>query len=130
MSLYVMPVIPGEVNYDFGTTIEGVGYIFVIKWNERDKAKDADGNLITDGAFYFSVYDVGGNPLATGIKIVLGTYLGRRYVSIPLFSDGVFTAFDTSGAGLDAGINDLGSRVLFLYIPNHDLMGMISAEAS
>jgi len=128
MSLYVLPVVPGAVNYDFGTTIEGVGYIIQIQWNERDKAYDANGNAITDGAFYFSVYDVGGNPLASGVKIVLGAYLGRRFVNVPLFADGVFTAYDTSGEGVDAGINDLGSRVLLLYIPNHDLMGMISSD--
>ena len=130
MSLYILPVIPGEVNYDFGTTIEGVGYIFGIKWNEQDKAYDSNGKALTDGAFYFSVYDVGGTPLATGIKIVLGTYLGRRYQNLDLFNDGVFTAYDTSGLGVDCGLNDLGGRILFLYIPNHDLMGMISADGT
>lgn len=130
MSVYVIPTIPGEPHYDFGTTIDGVGYIIAVKWNERDKALDAAGNIITDGAFYFSVYDVGGEPLATGVKIVLGAYLGRRYVSIPLFANGVFIAYDTSGKGIDAGINDLGSRVLLLYIPNHDLMGLLSSEGT
>lgn len=130
MSLYVLPVIPGEVNYDFGTTIEGVGYIIQIQWNEMDKAYDANGNALTDGAFYFSVFDVGGNPLATGIKIVLGTYLGRRVQNVDLFNDGVFTAYDTSGSGIDCGPNDLGARILFLYIPNHDLMGMISSAGT
>lgn len=130
MSLYIIPTVPGAVDYDFGTTIEGVGYIIAVKWNPRDKAMDAKGNVITAGAFYFDIYDAGSKPLATGIKVVLGTYLGRRYAGIQLFKDGVFTAYDTSGTGIDAGASDLGSRVLLLYIPNRDLMGIISSDAS
>jgi hypothetical protein len=119
MSLYIIPTIPGETNYDFGTTINGVGYNFLVYWNDQD---------FNGGAFYFSVFDVAGNPIAQGIKVVLGTYLGRRVQTNPLFTNGVFTAYDTSGKGVDCGINELGGRILLLYIPNVDLMGIISSS--
>ena len=126
MPLYILPAVPSEGNYDFGTTIEQVGYIIAIQWNTRDKTIDDDGNVLVDGAWYFSVYDVANNPIQTGIKIVLGTFLGKR-ANHPLFTNGVFIARDMSGQEKDPGFDDLGARVQFFYVPNIDLAKVLGS---
>lgn len=53
-------------------------------------------------------------PIALGLAIVLGAKMGNR-VNHRLF-DGVLFAYDTSGAGLEASLWDLGGRVQLAYL--------------
>lgn len=103
----VLPLEPSIPSYRRGTTINGIPYWFDLRWNARDKAYDADGNALTDGAWYMSCYEIDLVPVFEGVKVVLGTYLGRR-VDHPLTRQGVLVAVDTSGERRDAGLDDLG----------------------
>ncbi len=97
-----IPFVPGMVNYRLVTTIDGVTYIFDTRWNARD------------AAWYFDLLEEDETPIIYGVKVVLGTYLGRRSTH-SFFRGGVLAAWDTSGQDLDAGIDDLGSRVQLVH---------------
>lgn len=84
---------------------------FRARWNSRD------------AAWYMDVSDDTGTAFATGIKIVLGTYLGRQF-NHRLFRDGVIVAVDLSGQGLDAGPNDLGTRVVVMQLTKAEVLSM------
>ena len=49
-----------------------------------------------------------------GVKVVLGTYLGRSCAH-PLFTEGVFVAIDTTNKHAEATYDDLGTRVEVWY---------------
>lgn len=120
---YVLPFRPSIGNYRFGTTIGGTPYIFDVRWNSRDNVDRTTG--IAKGAFYFDVREENLQPIARGIKIVLGAYLGRR-VNHRLFKSGVFAAQDSTNKGREATYDDLGVRVLIKYIPVPELVRRLS----
>jgi hypothetical protein len=107
-------------NYRIGVTLLGVSYWFDIRWNEPDPARPA-----MTGAWFLDVYDVNLKPIWSGIKLVIGTYLGRACQQSP-FTDGVLIVYDTSGKSLDAGFDDLGGRVQMIYLPQEDLLAELS----
>lgn len=113
--MLILPFRPSIGHYDFDTDIEDRTYIFDVQWNARDNVDPNTG--VARGAWYFDVREQDGAAIALGIKIVLGTYLGRR-LNHPLFRRGVLLAIDTAGGegrGRDAGFDDLGTRVIVKY---------------
>lgn len=94
--------------------LDNAQFIFDVQWNDRD------------AAWYFNVLDTNENPIYVGIKVVLGTYLGRRCTD-PSFPRGIMLANDLSGSGLDPGIDDLGGRVeVWYYLPSEALsLGLV-----
>lgn len=122
MPTYILPVPaspPGD--FQFGTTLENTPYVFRFQWVARDSA------------WYMSIFDVSSKPLAQGIKVVLGTYLGARYITVPLFQDGVIVAVDLSDMQADAGYADFGTRVIVKYVTVTELLsiiGIINADAN
>ncbi len=115
---YTIPVaVPAIGYYEFGITLEQVGYLMVFQWNSKD------------AAWYFSVYDVAGKPIRRSIKVVLGTYLGKG-CQHPLFINGVFVAVDKSAKdqnlGTDATYDDFGTRVILKYIPIVELVRRVA----
>lgn len=109
MAVVELPFSPSIGQYTFTATIETVQYVFNVRWNTRDSA------------WYFDVLEADTTPIVYGLKIVLGTYIGRR-TNHPLFNDGVIVAVDLSGQETDAGFDDLGIRVALQYIPALDLI--------
>ena len=104
-----IPFVPSVPSYRMSVVLDNTQYIFDVQWNNRDLA------------WYFDVLDVNENPIYMGIKVVLGTYLGRRCAD-PNFPRGVMFANDLSGQGFDAGIDDLGGRVqVWYYLPSEAL---------
>lgn len=102
----------------FSTTLDGSMYSFAVNWNHRDEA------------WYFDVFDEQSAAIARGVKIVLGAYLGRGARSRhALFRDGAFVAHDLSGANLDAGWRDLGTRVVVVYYTQSDLAAALEFAA-
>lgn len=97
-----LPLVPSIPNYRMGTTLNGSQYILDVRWNGRD------------GAWYLDILEQDETPIVNGVKIVLGCYLARR-CSHPLFREGVLVAIDTAGTRTDAGIDDLGTRVVVRY---------------
>lgn len=88
--------------YRVGATLDDITYVFDVYWNGRD------------AAWYFDILDTSEIPIRSGVKIALGTPLNLRS-SDPRRPTGLLTAVDLSGAGKDAGIDDLGARVVVMY---------------
>jgi hypothetical protein len=95
----VLPFIPSDPNYAFNTTLNGEQYFFDVRWNTRDEA------------WYFDLSDATGTAIVKGVKIVLGTFLGRQCPH-PFFDENVFAVIDTTLDNLDPTFDDLGVRVL------------------
>lgn len=97
----------GGAFQEFDTVLDGVSYTVQHYWNTRDEA------------WYLNLLDVNGDPIFSGIKIVLGVALGRR-VTDPRMP-GVFAARDLAATTLndqrDATFDDLGSRVVVDFYP-------------
>jgi hypothetical protein len=110
-----LPFIPSNGNYRFGTTIENAGYNFVVRWST------------VEACWYFSIFEVNEDPIIQGVKIVTGTYLGRRCAH-PLFDAGVFIAIDLASEEqpTDPGFDDLGTRVVVVFVPVQDLLVRLS----
>lgn len=100
--MLILPIDSAFPSYRVGTAIDGTQYVLDVYWNEIDLA------------WYMSVFAADGEPIRQGIRIVLGIKLGRRCVD-PRFPTGAIVARDLTGAGLDAGRNDLGARVQLRY---------------
>lgn len=105
----LIPLVPSEGLYDFSTSVNGYSLTFVVRWNAVEKA------------FFVDIYEQSGAPIVTGIKIVLGAYLGR-WSQHPLFREGVLIAIDSSGDLVDAGFDDLGDRVELWYYTANELI--------
>lgn len=108
-----LPFKPSVPNYTFTTTISDdptapATYKFDVRWNASD-----------DG-WYFDVYEQDGTLIMASVKIVLGTYLGRRS-NHPLFRNGVLFPIDTSGDERDPGIDDMGTRVKVIRMTRTEL---------
>lgn len=102
----ILPLQPSIPQYSVGTTLAGISYVFSLRWNTYDSAWYMD----------IALDDEAVTPLRSGVKVVLGTLLGNRCTS-PLFPAGALVAVDTSGDELDAGLDDLGSRVQVYFYP-------------
>lgn len=101
-------LIPGEFNYEFTMSLLDIEYLFNIRWNARSST------------WHMSLYDLDGNPLALGRRIVLGAAIGRTVASDD-FPDGLFFATDLSGQDEEATFDDLGLRVVLHFVPRSEL---------
>lgn len=86
------------------TALDGVEYVLQFDWNDRQKR------------WSFSLADQDEVPIVSGVTLVADWPL------LSLVTDarrplGELVAWDTSGAGLDPGLADLGDRVQFTYVP-------------
>lgn len=103
----VIPVTIGESNQKITTAIDNETYVLRVRWNTRD------------AAWYLDAWERDGTTaIALSVKIVVGIMLGAT-VQHPLFMPGLF-AFDTSGEGIDPGLNDLGGRVQLIALTMGD----------
>ncbi len=100
--MLILPIDSAFPSYRLSTAIDGVQYIVDVRWNERDEA------------WYLDLLSSDGDPIKHGMKIALGTKLGRRCVD-PRFPTGAIIARDLTGNGNDAGRYDLGTRVQLRY---------------
>lgn len=109
--MYEIPLEPGEPNQRLTVAIGDQQYILRTHWNERAEAH------------YMDVLEVDTTPIVEGLKLVLGVVIGRGVVH-PLFSGNGFMLYDSSGStpAREAGIDDLGSRVIVFYIDSADQM--------
>jgi len=112
-NVHTIPLQPSIADYIMGVTIAGDHYFMHVYWNDRD------------AAWYFDMLDGDENTIIAGVKIVLGAYLGRTARQKP-FTNGVLGLYDTSGAGLDAGFDDLGSRVVMKWLPTSEWLARLA----
>lgn len=95
----LIPFRPSDTNYRLAIAFDNVPVFIDTRWNERDQA------------WYIDFREEDETPIALGIKVVIGTNLGRRSTH-KFFVSQIFVPFDTSGVGRDAGFDDLGARVI------------------
>lgn len=103
-----IPVRPGLTYFTTEITLDGANYALLLRWNLREEA------------WYMDVLD---EPQTTvlvgGLKLVADYPLGiPRTGRMP---PGLFVALDTTGEGIDPGIDDLGDRVKLLYYSADEL---------
>ncbi len=103
-----LPLVGGVPNYRVGTAFGDTQVILDVRWNARD------------GAWYLDILAEDETPMARGIKIVLGALLGYRSTD-PRLPAGALLASDLSGAGADATLDDLGTRVAVYYFAPDEL---------
>jgi hypothetical protein len=108
MATIVLPTSTDETHYTFEISLEGVPFLFEFYWNARD------------ASWVMSISDVAGTPLLMGRKVTLGTLLLTRFRN-PALPLGELQAVDTSGANVEAQVNDLGTRVQLLYFESADI---------
>lgn len=114
--MQILPLIPSVDVYTFDTVLDEITYYFRVYWNGRDEA------------WFLDVYDADQQAIAYGIKIVLGTNLGRT-VDHPLTRQGMLVAIDRSGEGRDATFDDLGDRVVVLHLTQGEYGAAIMAAS-
>jgi hypothetical protein len=103
MTTLILAAAADAPHFDFSSTLEGKLLTFEFRWNERS------------GAWFLSLFDDTGAPIFSGRRVVLGADLLGRSADSRL-PPGMLIAYDTSGANLEAGRNDLGGRVKILYV--------------
>lgn len=112
-----LPLVPSLPHYTFNTVLGDTAYNFEIRWNGRD------------AAWYMSVFEQDETPIFVNAKIVLGANIGRK-ANHPLVLTGVFLAIDTEKTGIDATLDDLGSRIQVRYYTDFDILaGIVSTSA-
>jgi hypothetical protein len=67
----------------------------------------------------------GNNPIARGLKLVGGTYIGQSSIFNLGFPRGLFTIVDSTGNGQDPTLNSLGreNELVFIGLSEFDLSG-------
>lgn len=97
----------GVPHYTFSIELDEKTYELELLWVERS------------AAWYLSIADSDGVPLLSTRKLVLGAFITWRFKN-PELPPGDFHLLDTSGQGLEAGLYDLGQRVLLFYTEGAD----------
>jgi hypothetical protein len=120
MAAIIVPIQQGVPNQRVQFAIAGVAFIFDFRWNAGDVTRSQD-----QKGWYLDVYDVNEKPIASGLRCVIGTYIGRACQAAP-FADGALIVFDTSRKGIDAGLDDFGGRVQMAYLNSGDLLAQFS----
>lgn len=113
-----VPLVPSNPWYDLTVPFnEPDGSItvvtFEVRWNFRN------------ASWYFSLFSDDNTEICTGVRIVLGGYLGRR-ARVPFFKQSVLVAIDTAspapGRGREATFDDLGTRVVLRRFTVQEVM--------
>ena len=94
--------------YNFRLVLDEKTFDFHFEWNDRA------------GAWFLDIYDAVNELLVSGVRVVVGYPFLQKYMyrGVP---EGLLQAIDTSDQGLDAGLADLGERVLLVYTPVAEL---------
>ena len=103
MAVVIIPTRTDIGNYDFKISLDGSVFGISFVFNSREEF------------WYFDLTDSTGNAIRSGIKVVLGIPLLRlmAQTSRPL---GEPIAVGPSGDAMEAGLEDLGDRVLLAYV--------------
>jgi hypothetical protein len=108
MATTILPTrVDGSQRYSLRLSLGGIVFAFELKWNPRD------------ASWALAVSDASGNLLLSK-KICVGVPMAWRYANASL-PRGEFLAVDTSGAQIDPGLTELGSRVLLTFTDAADI---------
>lgn len=95
--------------------LDGRDFLLDFDWNGRE------------GFWYVHVSDQSGAAIVCGLKLTVDGRIGHQTVD-PRAPAGGLAVVDTSGLGLEAGIDDLVARVLLVYAENATLHPVPPAE--
>lgn len=109
MSQQLIPLQNAVPSFTQTVLLEDVNYRLRFDWNDRSSR------------WYFSLLDSTDDPIVAGICMVVGKPLLQGATTDIRCTPGDFFAVDTSGKAKEAGFNDLGVRVLLIYVPGSDL---------
>lgn len=102
----MLPLTPGDTDYTFGTTLNEEVFLLRFRWSFREEC------------WYLDLSDENDEPLASGVKVVLGTRLGELYASADM-PRGYLVLVDNSGSEEDPTLDDIGVRLqLYFYTPD------------
>ncbi len=104
----IIPFVPSVAQQRIEITLAGVACMLDVRWNGRD------------AAWYLDAFESDGRPILRSIKVNLGVELGRTSTH-PLFRGRSMVAHDRSDSGRDAGFDDLGARVVIMYLNAADI---------
>lgn len=106
--MQTLPLIPSVPSYRVGTVLEGIQFIFDLHWNARE------------GAWYMDVSTEDDVLVRAGVKLTLGLPVGAR-VADDRFPQGGLYVIDTTGNGDEATLDDLGDRVVVMYLSTSEI---------
>lgn len=99
---FIIPTRVDLEDYEQEVELSGVSYLLRFTWNFREEF------------WYLTISDVDGNVIAGNIKIVIGKPLLDE-VPGTAKPAGNLLALDTSNKDEEAGLTDLGDRVLLMW---------------
>lgn len=105
-----LPLVPSVPSYSFRTELDGVTYFVRVRWNARDSS------------WYATLHDDQEVPILSGLRLVLGALPGIRSAD-PRAPGGVFLVTDLSNTGTEAGLDDMGERVVTSFFTDQELSG-------
>lgn len=111
---FEIPLQAGLPHLDVQVPLEGRTYTFELRWSVREER------------WYMDVLSEERELIYGDIALVLNFRLGFRCVD-ERWPPGALYAVDTSGAQLDARVDDLGERVKLVYYESTELPVDISA---
>lgn len=109
MSALLVPLAAEGPYFGQGVELEGRTYRFDFRWNTRTEQ------------WVIDVFDGGGAALVNGVRGVINVPLLQKFGLREDLPPGELLLLDSSGRDLEAGLDDLGSRVQLIYLPAADL---------
>lgn len=109
---FVLPTLTdGTEAYDQRTQLEGVEYLFQMRYNLRREL------------WSFSIQALDGTPILTGQAVHVGIILNRRAVGGP---PGIFMAISETDDISSPLLQELGTRVKLCYITQAELEELVA----
>lgn len=103
-----IPLRSDLTHYDLQVILDGLVYTLEFRWNTRESS------------WYMDIKTEDETLILASIKVVIDTPLGKRCADARM-PPGVLLAQDSSDAKIEAGVNDLGARVILLYFEASEL---------
>lgn len=105
---------PMPVNLTFQVELDNVTYTLNLFYNDRD------------GGWYLTIGDASNNPILGCQRCVVNYPIGWKQCYNTSMPPGSIQFQDTSGQGLDPGLNDMGARVTMLYFDAAELYSQLT----
>lgn len=109
MAVLVVPASQDLFDYTERVELDGEKYELRFRWNERAES------------WFVDIFDAVGTAILYGRRVVVDSRLTGQHKHVDGVMPGEFTAFDTTARREDAGLNELGDRVLLLYFDSTEV---------
>lgn len=105
--MFLLPEIPNLPRFTFDIDLESTPYRFEFQWNDRDSS------------WYMSLFETDNTPILLSKRVSLTSDLfSPRGAKSP---PGELHAVDTGGALMPPAIDELGNRVVLVYLESTEL---------